>query len=311
MKRVTAVLAGMVSLVISSTVLAQSESTPIASSDDPNNIKSFITCLHGLKLKSGNIDQTVGCIPKNCKVTLTLSSRSAQPACTPNIPVPVGVVTLFQFPRVIFDCDSPPTTAGAPRRFRPSYTLCPAGGSDAATMQLAINRIEIGQDRTEIIFTPGGNFGMGEMMMADVPVPPLTDFASLKYAAAMVNPKAVLSTEGNDKGCQSCHENKGLAPDKARLSGPFNPFGMDVTAGGKVVRGAGAVIYTDSDDDVAAPVLPYTAMNLTQVCDLINMPANLAAIKTFYANPANSPMGADTSRLSLLCAALAAKFPGS
>jgi hypothetical protein len=306
MKRITAFLAAIVSLVISSAVRAQSESTPTTGSDDPpDSISSFIGCLNKLGLTGGNIDQTVACIPANCRVTVTLSTASAQKACTPMIPPPLGTVgppTLFQFPRVIFDCDGPADAL----RFRPSYTLCPVGSKDA-TGQLGINRIEIGRDITPIMFSGAGGEEGNKMRMADVPVKPGTNFTALKF-------ENVLSTGVHSHGCKGCHGAVPPVPGPTstapNLIKPLNPFGPTSPATGPAVEGLGAVIYSNS---AAAPMQtlfprpPWIKTNLLTLCDTINSNINMAAITQFYATNAM----ADTSRLFLLCTALALKFPGT
>ena len=289
---------------LSGSIYAQTASTPTA--DPPDSIQSFIQCINGLGLAKGNIDETVQCVPDSCKVTLTMSTASAQNACAPEIPVPPNGNTRikFQFPRVLLDC--PGTSENPSFRFRPSYSLCPAGSAGAGGV-LGINRIEVGEDITTIKFQ--NLRGLGLMMMADVPVPPGANLNTLSF-------DTVLSTKDHDKGCNegTCHIKGGRPPTAGTdpvFWQPFNPFSDDFTRrNGTIFGGKGYVIYTNSSSApngfTPNPVAGYTRTTLRRLCNTTNLNENKAAIEAFYQGNAQ----ADTSRLFLLCSVLAAKFPG-
>jgi hypothetical protein len=148
--------------------------------DAQTSIGDLVTCLNNKK--PGDISNAATqCLPQGCKITVTMSTFSAQPACN---------LESTQLPRVILNC--PGTAAGL--RFRPSFTLCTANAT----------RIEVGQD-----VLPVAANGPGNMQMADIGVPAANNAYNLAD---------FLSTMMNDKKCNGCHS-EGPAP--ANANAPF------------------------------------------------------------------------------------------
>jgi len=105
------------------TALALSNHTLADPSDGVKDIQSFADCINN-NIAQGNkadISNAVQCIPKGCKITVTMSSESAQKACS---------LAGCQLPRVIFSC---PTNNQNTLRLRPSFLLCPLDSQSKAT----------------------------------------------------------------------------------------------------------------------------------------------------------------------------------
>jgi hypothetical protein len=150
---------------------------------------ALVTCLNNQK-PADISNAAMLCLPQGCKVTVTMSTFSAQPACN---------LQNTQLPRIILNC--PGTAAGL--RFRPSFTLCTANAT----------RIEVGQD-----VLPVARDGPGNMQMADITVPAANNAYNLND---------VLNLMGDTKKCNSCHV-AGPAPMNPTdpiLSEPLDAYG--------------------------------------------------------------------------------------
>src|SRR3990172_5837186 len=96
-------------------------------------VEAFRVCINEkIKAKKDaggtpDISDTVQCLPCNCTVTLTMSTRSAQKACFSGGPANC------QLPRVILKCPGPP-------QFEPTYLLCPEGSATGDPAVLGSNR---------------------------------------------------------------------------------------------------------------------------------------------------------------------------
>jgi len=154
----------------------------------------------------------VQCLPDGCFVTVTMSPQSAQRACS---------LGGCQLPRLIFDCPGLQKGDIAPELdlgLRPSFLLCPVDSVDARGL-FGIDRIEIGQDN-EKLKVAEKSF---DMMMADVPIPPHSEWKKKQLGEA-------LSTEEADKGCKLCHTQNGITTVhglKALLSRDLSPYKND------------------------------------------------------------------------------------
>ena len=159
----------------------------------PRALNDLAACLNDKLVNQGNVDISASvekCMPQGCKVTASMSTASAQPACN---------IADTQLPRVYLNCPGP-----APGlRFRPTFTLCP---NDA-------NRIEVGEDVAPIAPSPAV-----PMQMANIRIPmnqpilhELSDY---------------LSTPNNNLRCTRCHGNAspGVTGNTPLLSSPFDPF---------------------------------------------------------------------------------------
>lgn len=159
------------------------------------DIESFIACLNQLDPPSGerNIASATRCLPKGCKITMTMSGRSAQPACA---------LGGCQLPRVFLNCPGPSDQL----RFRPSFSLCPLKNSLG---EIGFNKVEIGEDTQRFL-----NEAIGEMKMAEVDLSPDTDFKKLSTDTSLNKNDGVQGT----KTCNMCHT---AVPDKD-LSKPLH-----------------------------------------------------------------------------------------
>ena len=159
---------------------------------NPDGNHALAACINDKLVNQGNVDISGAvekCMPQGCKVTASMSTASAQPACN---------IANTQLPRIYLNCPGP-----APGlRFRPTFTLCP---NDA-------NRIELGEDVAPIAPSPAV-----PMQMANIEIPmnqilhPLTNY---------------LSTPINNLRCTRCHGNAspGVTGSTPLLSSPFDPF---------------------------------------------------------------------------------------
>src|SRR5437762_9185899 len=71
-----------------------------------HDLQSFVDCLNG-RLSGVNpvdVSGAVQCIPDGCKITVTMSQESAQPACSEDLGAPAANV---QLPRILFSCPGP------------------------------------------------------------------------------------------------------------------------------------------------------------------------------------------------------------
>jgi hypothetical protein len=180
-----------------------------------NTVESFTNCLNAcLGPPAGKVDvsNAVQCLPDRCFVTVTMSPQSAQRACT---------LGGCQLPRLIFDCPGLRKDSVRPEhdlRLRPSFLLCPVDSVDARG-SFGIDRIEIGQDNEKLKDNEKGF----DMIMADVPIPPNSDWKKKQLAE-------LLSTEQTDKGCKLCHAPNGITRVhgyNALLSRDLSPFKND------------------------------------------------------------------------------------
>ncbi len=254
------------------------------------DISSFVFCLRQLQGPRSAIDAVKRCMPPGCKVTLTMSTKSAQAACS---------LGGCQLPRVLFDCPDPRNKKD-PKRFRPSFLLCPVDSTGGST-HFGTDRIEVGQDRDDVNIAAGDN-SKGGMNMADIPAPPNSDFTSLRVIDVQS------SSGANNKRCNLCHKSAGteeLPPPfpPNLLSKPIDPFGkaqdgsdlapfiMDTNdmrfmppARGSRLMGKdaqrNAITLKGTDDK------PLTAQNLEDVCKCINDPQKAQAIRDQANDPA-------------------------
>lgn len=196
----------------------------------------LVACLNDRLANLSNIDMSTAvelCVPQGCKVTASMSTASAQPAC---------YIADTQLPRVFLNC--PGSTAGL--RFRPTFTLCPTNA----------NRIEVGEDVAPIAPSPAV-----PMQMANIQIPvnqpafhQITDY---------------LSTPNNNLRCTRCHgaASSVSSGDSPLLSSPFDPFTVQRR------NLLPFVIYSTEPTRKAlvAPAatvagVPVTAQTLDQIC---------------------------------------------
>jgi len=258
-----------------------------------NMIKTFVGCLNSELLPKATTDiadTVTQCLPnKLCKVTVTMSTESLQPACT------IGTT---KFPRIILDCPGP----AADKRFRPSYMLCPTPQDNEGKPRM--DRVEIGQDNSKVTFALKRDDNKGFLVMADIPVPQGKKLARVDFNK-VVSMGNGTGTEGTI-GCESfCH--KVPSPPKAKdlttiqTHPAINPFSTDF-------RGADLtpfVVYTDHKDAKEYPGLekiPAGARaDFENICKAIT--ANKAAIAA-----ANASIKIETLNTSeKLCNALLAR----
>lgn len=255
-----------------------------AMAQDPSvnvkDIMSFTDCLNQVLPKAAKqpatISQAVMCVPKGCKLTATMSSESAQAACS---------LGGCQLPRVIFNCPG----TGANLRFRPSFLLCPVNNKTGDIF--GTDRIEAGEDTAKV------EGDKGAMKMADIPVPPGTDFTK---ANTMI--KGVLSVKGDDKGCNLCHDSvppKPVNNGDPIISTPIDTFSKEFTVtssnintpNGTKVDLTKRIIFTTEPGKQATPDAKGTdgkalmkVDNLKTLCDCIE--TNGAKIKADANDPA-------------------------
>ena len=159
---------------------------------DPTNTNELVACINEKLADGSNVDisgAVQSCVPQGCKVTASMSTASAQPACN---------IADTQLPRVFLNC--PGSAPGL--RFRPTFTLCT---NDA-------NRIEVGEDVAPIAPSPAVPMQMANIQIPmNQPLHPLSNF---------------LNTPNNNIRCTRCHGNagSGITGDTPLLSSPFDPF---------------------------------------------------------------------------------------
>ncbi len=240
---------------------------PPPTANEVKTIEELVACMDGvLAGKNVTVADAVQCIPPCCSVTLTMSPRSAQAACT----LEGGDLgTKCQLPRVLLDCPGPP-------RLQPSFLLCPVGSGEGDNQ--GSNRIEVGQDVDDI----------GSMRMADIVVKPglyqpPTDFMSKKTA----------DSSGGTKSCNDgCHRLSGTpAIGDDELSQPIDPFGRFGTT-----DLAPCIISTDACDRKATPGVcrgnQVTAESLSDICGCIDY-----ALGTDAGHPLETPQGRIVQKL--------------
>jgi hypothetical protein len=165
----------------------------VGRAQNPVSIKDLVACLNEKLVNKGNVDMSRAvedCMPQGCKITVSMSTASAQPACN---------IANTQLPRVYFNC--PGASPGL--RFRPTFTLCP---NDA-------HRIEVGEDVSPIV-----PLAAVPMQMANILIP---------TSQPMVHELSdYLNTPNNNLRCTRCHGNAspGITGDAPLLSSPFDPF---------------------------------------------------------------------------------------
>ena len=250
-------------------------------------IPNFVTCLNNNFTVGGqaiDTSKTVSpCVPQACKVTVTMSFFSAQPAC---------ILSTTQLPRVIMNCPG----AAAGLRYRPSYTLCTPKAND----------IEVGQD-----VAPVAPDGPGNMQMADIPVPNGVALTEAYTLNAILSAKTEEGT-GDTKGCNACHND--VTPNTTPLGGaaisdPLDPYGSRVLKTNLLPY----VIHTTEPNKVAviskaarmvkdASIPPVNVQITTQ-----SLGAICTQIQNTLANNANAYNSGDSTAPTLaLCQALAA-----
>lgn len=135
-----------VSAAILATALVIGECRALAQ----DNIESYVKCLKKAQPAdiAGSADK---CIPQGCKITVTMSNRSAQEACI--VETTVGTeIRKTQLPRIVLSCPGPAGNTGL--RLRPSWTLCRNQGRGDTFKDAGL-----GQDA---VF-PGGPFAGGNV----------------------------------------------------------------------------------------------------------------------------------------------------
>jgi hypothetical protein len=144
-----------------------------AYAQDQASIDAFVGCLNSLPAGAG-VDAAVACVPTSCFTTVTMSSESAQPACTLNDGT--------KLPRVIFSCQE---SDSATQRFRPSFSLC--------TSNSVINHIEVGEDSGVVVDTKQ------LQVMGDISLPTAAPLDS--------GVNGIQAGNGNTQtGCANCHD---------------------------------------------------------------------------------------------------------
>lgn len=253
------ILRGLMCSIGMAAVLAVGAMPLHATSSNVTDINSFINCVNNTVPKAGYVADAVSCLPPGCSISLTMSTASAQAACT---------LASCQLPRVLMVC---PGTTGI--GMRPSFLLCPEDSGSAPAF--GVDRIEIGQDL---------NNAVGSIMsMADVPLPPGN--------AKLIDPDTTISTTTTDQGCNGCHtpgaNQAGTLPSGAGATlltseqlDPFGPNGFN--------NGANFVISTDEFKQQASPT-SGTAQGLNAICACVAQ--NQAAIGTAASNPHEKNIG--------------------
>lgn len=159
----------------------------------PTSTNELVACINEKLVNGSNLGISAAvetCLPQGCKVTASMSTASAQPACN---------IADTQLPRIFLNC-----AGSAPGlRFRPTFTLCPNNA----------NRIEVGEDVAPI--APSTAI---PMQMANIEIPmnqPLLHSLS-----------DYLNTPNNNLRCTRCHGNAspGITGNTPLLSNPFDPF---------------------------------------------------------------------------------------
>jgi len=115
---------------------------PVYAQGAGHDLQSFVDCLNG-RLSGVNpvdVSGAVQCIPDGCKITVTMSQESAQPACFEDLGSPAVKV---QLPRILLSCPGP--AGNEWKRFRPSFLLC---HTNIPERNQGWNRVEIGSDQT-------------------------------------------------------------------------------------------------------------------------------------------------------------------
>jgi hypothetical protein len=241
------------------------------------DIESFIACLNAINPGVGdrNIASATRCVPKGCKITLTMSPDSAQPACS---------LGGCQLPRVLLNCPGPKDQL----RFRPSFTLCPLlrGG------KAPLDRVEIGEDTERVV-----NNNIGRMRMADVGIPPGTDFTTITPAGSLS--KATVDGRGT-KECNACHGDGGASAGGEQLSKPLHWMGRSQAQ----TNLQPYVIYSDEPGRLYTDTKRFRREGLKEICGCIER--NAARIDRDARNnpptdPVNQNPGIDVLLMGRLC----------
>ncbi|HWC17401.1 MAG TPA: hypothetical protein VG498_10310 [Terriglobales bacterium] len=210
------------------------------------DIDSFANCINNLGSAMGS-GATVAaaaamCLPSSssCYTTVTMSSESAQPACT--------LSDGTRLPRVILSC---PSTAGSQLRFRPSFSLCTQSVSPTTRV---INHIEVGEDSGVV------RDSQQTQTMGDITLPSLDingNFVSLSDAAVCptgTNCQPIqLDNADPQKGCANCHDAMGHTKAGVNLFAPVAPDPAEGT------------IFTN-DPYVRGPQAPAVPTPLSVIC---------------------------------------------
>jgi hypothetical protein len=267
-------------LAAASLLLATSAWRGSSQAPDPaasvKDIESFIACLNKLDPPAGdrNIASATRCLPKGCKITLTMSESSAQPACR---------LGGCQLPRVLLNCPGPQDQL----RFRPSFSLCPL----IRRGKVISDRVEIGEDTKKVV-----NEKIGEMRMADIGLTPGTDFKSVSAADSLSKKTA----DGNGtKDCNSCHGVLDENPGENQISKPLH--WMQTFEG---VNLQPFVIYSDEPGRLYTDTMRFRKEGFKEICDCIERNGDriIRDAKTKPpTDPANQNPAVDTAILARLC----------
>lgn len=207
---------------------------------NPASTNALVSCLNEKLVNGSSVDISAAvenCIPQGCKVTASISTASAQSACS---------IADTQLPRVFLNC-----AGSAPGlRLRPTFTLCPNNA----------NRIEVGEDVPPIAPSAAVPMQMANIQIPmNQPIPhEFTDY---------------LNTSNNNLRCTRCHGNAtpgGVTGDTPLLSSSFDPFSVQrrnllpfVIYSTEPTRKA---LIAPSGTVAGAPV---TAQTLDQICGRI------------------------------------------
>lgn len=198
-------------------------------------IEDFLGCVQG----KTTVDQTAACVPAGCYTTVTMSTESAQPACT--------LLDGTRLPRVIFSC----TGGSQVLRFRPSFSLC-------TSPRTLINHIELGED-VKLGEDVEANSHIQKMADIDgnvTPQNPLGFSGLVKFgtpATAIFDSR----TPAVSKGCADCHDAKGTTAVGANVLNLFDSVFPELAEG---------TIFTN-DPSVQAPAVQTP---LSAICAGIN-----------------------------------------
>ena len=168
-----------------------------AQAPDQGATDSFVLCINSMG-SGATVDLAAACVPASCYTTVTMSSESAQPACT--------LSDGTRLPRVIFSCQEPDS---ATLRFRPSFSLCTANS--------VINHIEVGEDSGVV------RDSKQLQVMGDITLPNTTGV----LLDSGVN--GIQANNGDrEKGCANCHDQLGPVGG-VNLFAPIRPVLADGT----------------------------------------------------------------------------------